>query len=454
MFKRIFKKKPKSTAQSLTPKGKPVDDIQESKTRSQSCREETDPQDPSSHYEVSSSASASRTSISHELSWSLPFRAKQLHSAALLPAQDKEDEGKLCLVLDMDETLIHCAFLDMQDDKFRQTLGEDRRTNYATRADFVFEVSSFQVEVRCRPGLAMFLEKCSKVFELVVFTASLEEYATKAMDLIDPEGLVKHRLYRPATVSYRGVDYVKDLSRLGRDMQRTVLIDNNHLAMLASPENSIAINDFMGDPNDAELYGAFEMLMSMKDMEDVRPFIKETFKTHLEIEEIFEQMECGDESIPPRPAAAPPPAVQPIEEVQVVVAVIEETKSVVLPPPIMIPGAKRNSTDEDDSHGTTPRVLAATYSHAFATPMRVVPRRLGETPEDLLQLPPTLSTTAEVSEDDENVVNSFQLRISEHDLAHGQNATILHNLESRTHEMLQAEVPMHHHLPVLQEVGP
>lgn len=220
--------------------------------------------------------------------------AKKKAQQYLLPPMRPEDEGKMCLVLDMDETLLHCSFVEKGVDKYRQTAGEDRRTDETCKPDFHFEVSCFDVEVRCRPGLDRFLTECAKKFEMVVFTASLEEYANKAMDLIDPKGLVQYRLYRPATVTYKGVDYVKDLSRLGRDLRRTVLIDNNHLAMLASPSNSIAINDFFGDPKDTELNEALILVNEIADMTDVRPFLRKTFQMQEQIDDILYQLQTNE----------------------------------------------------------------------------------------------------------------------------------------------------------------
>lgn len=50
--------------------------------------------------------------------------------------------------------------------------------------------------VRKRPFLKEFLEKMSHYFELVVFTASLREYADKVINYIDPKGYIKRRYYR------------------------------------------------------------------------------------------------------------------------------------------------------------------------------------------------------------------------------------------------------------------
>jgi len=70
-----------------------------------------------------------------------------------------------------------------------------------------------------------FLEKASEDFEVVVFTAALPIYANAALDFIDPMGeLIRHRLFRESCVQSHGYAFVKDLSRLGRDMSRIVLV--------------------------------------------------------------------------------------------------------------------------------------------------------------------------------------------------------------------------------------
>ena len=62
-------------------------------------------------------------------------------------------------------------------------------------------------------------------YELVVFTAGLKDYADWILNEFDRMGLITHRLYRDHTRFKNGV-YVKDLSRLGRILEKTIIIDN------------------------------------------------------------------------------------------------------------------------------------------------------------------------------------------------------------------------------------
>jgi len=162
---------------------------------------------------------------------------------ALLPPPTRDVMGKRCLVIDLDETLVHTE---------RQPSGFP-----GGRYDFKISVrvgaSTFPMYVAKRPGCDEFLRRASEQYELIIFTASVEAYCSAVMEKIDPTGYVSHCLNRVHCTFYQSEIYVKDLSRLGRVLQDTILLDNNADCYLFQPENAIPINSWYDDKTDTDL---------------------------------------------------------------------------------------------------------------------------------------------------------------------------------------------------------
>ena len=138
------------------------------------------------------------------------------------------------------------------------------------------------VVVFVRPGLARFLDAVAEFAETVVFTAGAEGYARPLCDVIDPSGRVDARLYRDACVRTPVRDHVKDLAALGRDPRRTVLVDNNPFSFLLQPDNGVPCVSFAGDPEDRQLEGTILPLLrnlaaAVERGGDVRPMLRRRF---------------------------------------------------------------------------------------------------------------------------------------------------------------------------------
>lgn len=103
-----------------------------------------------------------------------------------------------------------------------------------------------------RPGAEEFLEGMSHYFEVCVFTAALQDYADWVLDQLDPNKNVKHRFYRQHALPF-GTNYIKDLSRIGRPMNRMIIVDNLAENFQLQPENGIMIKSWTGEANDTAL---------------------------------------------------------------------------------------------------------------------------------------------------------------------------------------------------------
>ncbi|CCE80355.1 Piso0_003471 [Millerozyma farinosa CBS 7064] len=181
-------------------------------------------------------------------------QAYDSESGWLLGVKDKKFGNKKCLVLDLDETLVHSSF------------------KYLRSADFVIPVEIdnqiHHVYVIKRPGVDEFLEKVGKWFEVVVFTASVSKYGDPLLNKLDIHKSVHHRLFRDSCYNYQG-NFIKNLSQLGRPLSDSIIIDNSPASYIFHPQHSIPISSWFSDTHDNELL-------------DLLPFLEDVSKPNVD----------------------------------------------------------------------------------------------------------------------------------------------------------------------------
>ena len=170
------------------------------------------------------------------------------------PQRAQTVEQVYTLVLDLDETLIH---FEVEEDQASEEPGY----------------------YLIRPGALRFLNELSEYFEIVVFTAAMPDYADWILDNIDRKNSITHRLYRQHTTPHE--DYaIKDLNCLGRDLSKTIIIDN--LAenfRFTTPENGIWVESWFDDMEDKVLTLLNPLLKQIQErLLDVRIVLSEKNK--------------------------------------------------------------------------------------------------------------------------------------------------------------------------------
>ena len=111
-------------------------------------------------------------------------------------------------------------------------------------------------------GTENFILQLNKYCEIAIFTASTQNYADIVIDGLDCKDLIDYRLYREHTTLINGVN-IKDLSKLGRDMKKIIIIDNIEENYQLQPNNGLNISDFEGDESDNELDYLLEDLLAV-----------------------------------------------------------------------------------------------------------------------------------------------------------------------------------------------
>ena len=130
--------------------------------------------------------------------------------------------------------------------------------------------------LRVRPGIVEFLDAVDKYYELIIFTAATQDYADLLIDAVEENKIYfEHRLYRQHTVII-GNDFVKDLSRVGRPLDKIIIVDNMPQNFRLQKENGINIKAFWGEEAyDTALVDLGNILVNIaKDGGDVRNGIK------------------------------------------------------------------------------------------------------------------------------------------------------------------------------------
>ncbi|KIJ70000.1 hypothetical protein HYDPIDRAFT_23152 [Hydnomerulius pinastri MD-312] len=175
------------------------------------------------------------------------------------------------LVLDLDETLIHSTTKPLSFSAGSFGLFGYGRRDKGHTVEVVLGGRSTLYHVYKRPFVDYFLRKVSGWYTLVVFTASMQEYADPVIDWLDAgRGILAHRFFRESCTLLPNGSYTKDLAVIEKDLSRVCLVDNSPISYRVNEANGIPIEGWTHDPSDEALLDLLPILDSLRFISDVR----------------------------------------------------------------------------------------------------------------------------------------------------------------------------------------
>lgn len=176
------------------------------------------------------------------------------------------------LVIDLDETLIHSLAKGgrmssghMVEVKLNTTVGYGGATLGPQHPILYY--------VHKRPHCDDFLRHVCKWYNLVVFTASVQEYADPVIDWLEQERKYFSARYYRQHCTFRNGAYIKDLSSVEPDLSKVMILDNSPLSYIFHEDNAIPIEGWINDPTDNDLLHLIPVLEALQYVTDVRALL-------------------------------------------------------------------------------------------------------------------------------------------------------------------------------------
>ncbi|KAH8354881.1 hypothetical protein KR093_000331, partial [Drosophila rubida] len=179
------------------------------------------------------------------------------------------------LILDLDETLVHSCYMDPE----TQTVvgcsfvPTSAKPDYVMNIQILSDLNPIQFQVYKRPHVDYFLDYVGKWYDLVIYTASMEAYASLVVDKLDAgRGILQRRFYRQHCIS--STNFIsKNLHIVNRDLSKVLIIDNSPGAYRDFPQNALPIKTYIYDPKDEELLNLLPFLDALRFTNDVRSIL-------------------------------------------------------------------------------------------------------------------------------------------------------------------------------------
>ena len=182
------------------------------------------------------------------------------------------DRPKKLLILDLDETIIHCKCADdaIPAKNLHDKVLRVREADGTVKTLYLYY----------RPYMLEFLQSASKYYNIVIWAGTLKSYAKLIIDTIDTNRkYIDGELFREHCLTNNAQFLVKDLSIIKeRDPSQIVMVDNSVTCFLNNIDNGVPIIPYYDNKDDKELLKLLKFLIYLSGKDDVRSTISQKFE--------------------------------------------------------------------------------------------------------------------------------------------------------------------------------
>ena len=184
-----------------------------------------------------------------------------------------DDDQENMIILDYQKNKISSPFL--------KTPNEKKYTVVLDLDETLVNVNQNGI-CNLRPGLFSFLNSIKPYYEIISFTNGEKCYSDSIIQQIEARNkYFDYNLCREHSF-LSGKEFLKDISRIGRDMKKIIIVDNISNNFKLNPENGIQISPYFGEysKNDTVLFELKKLLIMFYKMEyeDLREALKKYAK--------------------------------------------------------------------------------------------------------------------------------------------------------------------------------
>ena len=118
--------------------------------------------------------------------------------------------------------------------------------------DTIIHIPNKSSNIFLRNGLINFLNYVNQYYEVISFTNGNENYSAQIINLIESNEKYFDYCLHKDNASYLNEDYYKDIKKIGRDVKKTIIIDDDNNCLGIEDENTIFIKSFILNDNENE----------------------------------------------------------------------------------------------------------------------------------------------------------------------------------------------------------